>query len=170
MFVIETERLVIRDMTLDDEVAFVALSQDPKYQRFYDEEDCQASKYRELTHLFIEQAKEVPRTSYQLAVECKNKGHFIGIVCLRLEENKQASMGCGLAREHQGDGLSLEAAKALADYGFRNLGVHRIYAETISKNLPAIKLCQALGMRKEAHFKQHRFLKAAGGTQWCSPC
>ena len=34
MFKLETRRLVIRDMTLDDEDAFVGMSQDPKYQRF----------------------------------------------------------------------------------------------------------------------------------------
>jgi hypothetical protein len=46
MFEIETKRLIIRDMTLGDEDAFVSMSQDPKYQRFYDESDCNPDKYR----------------------------------------------------------------------------------------------------------------------------
>ncbi|MBF9000883.1 GNAT family N-acetyltransferase [Vibrio nitrifigilis] len=162
MFKIETERLIIRDMTPDDESDFVAMSQDAKYQRFYDESDCDPNKYRELTNLFIAQAGETPRKSYQLAVECKSSGEFIGTVCLRLEDNQQASMGCAFARSSQGNKLSHEAALALANFGFLELGVHRIYAETISKNLPAIKLCQSLGMRQEAHFKEHRFFKG----QW----
>ncbi|MBG0761939.1 GNAT family N-acetyltransferase, partial [Vibrio cidicii] len=52
MFKIETKRLIIRDMTPNDEDAFVAMSQDTKYQRFYDESDCDPNKYRELTSLF----------------------------------------------------------------------------------------------------------------------
>jgi len=40
VFKIESERLIIRDMKIEDEVSFVAISQDAKYQRFYDEQDC----------------------------------------------------------------------------------------------------------------------------------
>ncbi|MEK2098897.1 GNAT family protein [Vibrio parahaemolyticus] len=162
MFKFETKRLIIRDMSQKDKSAFVAMSQDAKYQRFYDESDCDPSKYRELTDLFIVQASEKPRKSYQLAVECKVSGKFVGTVCLRLEDNQQASIGCAFSRASQGDKLSYEAALALADFGFSELGIHRIYAKTISKNLPAIKLCKSLGMRQEAHFREHRFFKG----QW----
>ncbi|MEZ8861859.1 GNAT family N-acetyltransferase [Vibrio sp. 10N.247.311.51] len=163
MFKLETSRLILRDMTPQDESAFVGMSQDVKYQRFYDESDCEPNKYRELTQLFVEQALEVPRQSYQLAVESKDSGKFIGTVCLRLEGNLQASMGCAFSRETQGKGLSTEAAEALANFGFSELGVQRIYAETISKNLAAIKLCQSLGMKEEARFENHRFFK---GKWW----
>ena len=102
MFKIETKRLIIRDMNPSDESAFVAMSQDAKYQRFYDESDCDPNKYKELTNLFIAQASEEPRKSYQLAVECKDSRQFIGTVCLRLEDNQQASMGCAFSRSSQG--------------------------------------------------------------------
>lgn len=159
MFKLETDRLILRDMSLEDECAFVAMSQDAKYQRFYDESDCEPNKYRDLTQLFVAQALEVPRQSYQLAVESKDSGKFIGTVCLRLEGDRQASMGCAFSREIQGKVLSIEASEALANFGFSELGIHRIYAETISKNLAAIKLCKVLGMRQEAYFNQHRFFK-----------
>lgn len=159
MFQLKTKHLLIRDMRPEDEDAFVAISQDEKYQRFYDESDCDPNKYRELTQLFIAQAKELPRTSYQLAIEHQASGAFIGTVCLRLEGDQQASMGCGLSRYHQGQNLMIEAVQALANFGFQELRVHRIFAETISENKAAIRLCQRLGMRKEAHFHQHRFFK-----------
>jgi len=162
MFKLETKRLILRDMTLNDESAFVEMSQDAKYQRFYAEGDCNPNKYKELTRLFVAQALEAPRRSYQLAVECKASGRFIGTVCLRLEDDHQASMGCAFSRQSQGHKLGFEAAFALASYGFSELGIHRLYAETVSENLPAIRLCHSLGMRKEAHFKEHRFFKG----QW----
>jgi RimJ/RimL family protein N-acetyltransferase len=56
-----------------------------------------------------------------------------------------------------------EAARALLHYGFKNLKIRRIYAKTISENRSAIKLCNSLKMRKEAHFSQHRFFK---GLWW----
>ncbi|WP_410487559.1 GNAT family N-acetyltransferase [Aeromonas caviae] len=49
MFKLETKRLILRDMRLSDENAFVAMSQDNKYQRFYSESDCDSDKYRQLT-------------------------------------------------------------------------------------------------------------------------
>ncbi|RKF20287.1 N-acetyltransferase [Alginatibacterium sediminis] len=162
MFELQTEQLIIRDMTLDDETAFVDLSQDQKYQRFYSEPDCEADKYRQLCKLFVEQSKEQPRQSYQLAIEHKFSGDFIGTVCLRLEPDRQASIGCGLARAYQGNGLIHEAAKALICFGFDKLGVHRVYAETISENKAALRLCKSLGLQQEAHFREHRYFKG----QW----
>ncbi|MFM5107337.1 GNAT family N-acetyltransferase [Aeromonas dhakensis] len=162
MFILETERLRLRDMRLDDEAAFVSITQDERYQRFYSEEDGQAQKYRELTRLFVEQAGERPRRAYQLAIEHKATNALIGTVCLRLESDQQASMGCGMARHSQGHGLMQEAASALAGFGFASLGVHRIYAETLSLNRAAIQLCSSLGMRQEAHFREHRYFKG----QW----
>ena len=162
MFSIETESLILRDMLEQDEGAFVAISQDDKYQRFYSEEDCAPEKYIELTHLFISQAKTLPRMEYQLAIEYKESSSFIGTVCLRLEKDNQASMGCGLAREYQGKGLIKEAVASLAEFGFSELNVHRIHVEIVSSNKAAIDLCKKLGMREEALFKEHRFFKG----QW----
>ncbi|MPS31739.1 MULTISPECIES: GNAT family N-acetyltransferase [unclassified Salinivibrio] len=159
MFMIETRRLVLRDMQPSDEEAFVHLTQHQKYQRFYSETDCQPETYRYLHARFIEQANANPRVAYQLAVICKQSEKCIGTVGLRLEDNHQASIGCGLAVEAQGAGLMREAAVALANFGFECLGVHRLYAETIYDNLAATKLCRSLGMRQEAHFHQHRFFK-----------
>lgn len=150
-------------MKLEDELGFVAISQDAKYQRFYDDKDCDPNKYRELTHLFIEQAQEKPRKAFQLAVELKQTSEFIGTVCLRLESDNQASMGCGLSRHHQGRSLMQEAVMAVANFGFNELKVHRVYAETISENRAAIKLCEQLGMRREALFREHRYFK---GRWW----
>lgn len=40
MFILETQRLILRDIQPDDEPAWMALSEDEQYQRFYDESDC----------------------------------------------------------------------------------------------------------------------------------
>ncbi|EJL6400951.1 GNAT family protein [Vibrio cidicii] len=162
MFKLETENLILRDMQLSDESSFVEISQDAKYQRFYSESDSDPDKYKQLTKLFVEQSLEVPRKSYQLAIESKQTGIFIGIVCLRLEAEWQASMGCGISRQFQGHGFIYEAVKKLASFGFNELDIHRIYAETISQNLAAIKLCKSLGMRQEAYYRENRFFKG----QW----
>jgi RimJ/RimL family protein N-acetyltransferase len=158
MFKLTTERLIIRDMSLQDEQAFVDITQNEKYQRFYSEEDSSPEKARQLTRLFVEQIKETPRKNYQLAIELKTTGQFIGTICLRIEANNEASMGCGLAREFHGQGLIQEAGSAMSNFAFSRLKVERVYAETMAENRAAIRLCQQLGMTLESiNTKQHYF-------------
>ncbi|HAS8300223.1 TPA: N-acetyltransferase [Vibrio vulnificus] len=158
-FTITTERLILRDFTPHDVEAYFQQCQDPKYQRFYSDEDCSAEKCAFLVNLFYEQAQQSPRQAYHLAVTDRFTGEFMGIAGLRLENDQQASSGCGLKRTFHHSGLALEAMSALLDFAFNQLNVHRVYAETISKNRPAIKLCRQLGMTQEAEFIENRFFK-----------
>lgn len=156
---LETEHLLLRDFLPEDVEDYTALTQDEKYQRFYSEADCSEEKARFLVKLFIEQAQENPRSKFQFAIVEKTSAKLIGTCGVRLEEHRQASMGCGVAREFQGKGYALEASRALLQYAFEQLNVYRVYAETISENRAAIFLCRQLGMEKEAHFRQHRYFK-----------
>lgn len=53
---------------------------------------------------------------------------------------------------HQG--YAYEASKALADYGFSELGLHKICAETID-SVKSVGLMEKLGMRHEGTFYSH---------------
>ncbi|MCG7499584.1 GNAT family N-acetyltransferase [Vibrio sp. Of7-15] len=161
-FQIETPRLILRDVRLEDLQAYTQLSQHEKYQRFYDEADCSKEKAVQLVQMFVEEAQAKHRTNYNLAITDRMTGQFIGICGLRVEDHQQASIGCGLAREYQVSGFAQEAMSALLQFGFENLNVHRVYAETIAKNRAAILLCKKMGMRTEATFIEHRFFK----NQW----
>ena len=163
MFVIETARLLLRDMRLSDEADYIAMTRHPDYQRFYSEADCEPAKYKELTRLFVAQAQAKERTAYQLAVVHKQHQAFIGTVSLRLETDRQAAMGCGLSVDYQGQGLMHEAAMALAVFGFDQLKIDRLYAETISENKAAIQLCVSLGMETDGPLTKDRFFK---GRWW----
>lgn len=158
-FSISTDRLLLRDFTEADVQHYVKQCLDPKYQRFYSEEDCSREKSHQLALLFCHQAQERPRQQYHLAITDKMSGDYLGIAALRLEKDQQASIGCGLIRSHQGKRTSEEAMTALLNYGFQNLNVHRAYAETLSKNKAAIRLCARLGMRIEAHLTENRYFK-----------
>ncbi|UPQ90327.1 GNAT family N-acetyltransferase [Vibrio sinaloensis] len=159
MFSIETGRFRLRDFTASDYHHYLNQCQDPKYQRFYSEEDCAPAKCRQLVELFIEQAQQSPRQHYHLAIEDRQSGEYLGIAGLRLEGEGQASVGCGLMRQHQSHGASEEAMQALLTFGFKQLNVHRAYAETISENRAAIRLCLRMGMRKEAELIENRYFK-----------
>lgn len=161
-FQIHTPRFVLRDFELSDIAHYTAQCQDKKYQRFYNDEDCSIEKCDELVKMFIAQAKISQRNAYHLAITDRVTGEYLGIAGLRLENEKQASMGCGLVRNKQHKHVAHEAMKALLEFGFQHLQVHRAYAETISDNIAAVKLCKSIGMRQEAELIQNRYFK----NQW----
>lgn len=158
-FKIETDRLILRDYSLSDTRKFVEMSEDSKFQRFYSEEDCNPEKWQTLIELFISESKSIPRHNFNLAISLKADNSFIGSAGIRIEDNQQASVGCSLTRNFQHSGIAQEAMGAIAQFGFEELRLHRIYAETISENKAAIILCKKLGMRKEAEFVEHRYFK-----------
>jgi hypothetical protein len=80
VFTIETKRFIICDMRRADEAELVTISQNEKYQRFYDKSDCNLDKYKELTHLFIQQPKDESRIAYQLAIEKKSVSLLVAFI------------------------------------------------------------------------------------------
>ncbi len=140
-----------------------AMHRDAKFQRFYSERDCDEAHWRTLIEQFVAESAQRPRTRYNLAVTLKSDRRFIGAAGIRLEDRGQASAGCALDRRAQARGLALEAMEAVVEFGFTELGVQRLYAETIADNRAAIALCRRLGMRREAEFVQHRYFK---GRWW----
>jgi RimJ/RimL family protein N-acetyltransferase len=70
----------------------------------------------------------------------------------------QVEVGITLAPAHQGEGLATEALMAVLDHLFREGGVHRVFGSVDPRNAPSIALLERLGMRKEAHFRESRYL------------
>ena len=77
-----------------------------------------------------------------------NDGTVIGDVALQSIDNKNrsCSVGIGIAKmENRGKGYGTEAIKLILDYGFFNVGMERITADTLEINLPAQKAIEKLG-------------------------
>ena len=62
-----------------------------------------------------------------------------------------------IAPAHQQEGYGTEAVALLVDYGFRDLGFHRIMARMIESNDPSRRLVESLGFTHEGTFREHTF-------------
>lgn len=162
MISIPSNSVLLRDFRREDLSQYEGLRNDLKFQRFYSEEDCAPIRARQLLNMFILQAGETPRTAFQLAVVSR-EDELMGSCGIRIESPESASVGCELGRQWQGTGAARDAAMAILEFGFVELKVRRIYAETISENKAAIKLCHALGMRIESERVDDRIFK---GRAW----
>jgi [ribosomal protein S5]-alanine N-acetyltransferase len=161
---IRTDRLLLRDFRLADLPAYADLRARPASWRFSPEEDARPEKAAELLHLFLAWSEERPRLRYQLAVVLPPRD-VIGSVGVRVPSASelQSSFGCELDPRHWGRGYAREAARAMIGYGFRELGLHRIYAETLEENAAATNLAKGLGMRREGTLRENRRF---GGRWW----
>jgi RimJ/RimL family protein N-acetyltransferase len=92
-----------------------------------------------------------------LAVERSEDATMIGEVSLilRSAESRQAEIGYIFHPEHHGRGYATEASKALMSLAFDQAGVHRVFARCHAHNTASRRVMQRLGMREEAHFREH---------------
>lgn len=91
--------------------------------------------------------------SLVLAVCRRSDDRPIGEVVLRRESTaaRQTEIGWVLHPEHEGHGYATEAARAAATLAFDRLATHRLYARLDVENTGSVRLCERLGMRREAH-------------------
>jgi RimJ/RimL family protein N-acetyltransferase len=159
-----TERLLLRDFEEADFPAWFATSDDPQFRQFYSEKEDSEDYWRGIFERIRASAAAPKRAVYQMAV-CLKSGELIGSCGVRMEdiENRQASFGCAIARPYWGAGYAHEAAQRLFDFGFSEMSVHRLYAETKAENRRARALAERLGMRLEGELRECRWFK---GRWW----
>jgi ribosomal-protein-alanine N-acetyltransferase len=73
--------------------------------------------------------------------------------------DKRGEIGCDLSRHCWGQGLMREALRAVIDYSFSGLGLHRIEAYVLADNARARRLLRNLGFRAEGVLRAHRLLR-----------
>ncbi|MBM7503057.1 GNAT family N-acetyltransferase [Agromyces aurantiacus] len=65
-------------------------------------------------------------------------------------QNAQLEVGWVVHPGFQGRGLAAEGAAALLDLAFGRFAAHRVYAHLDARNAASARLCERLGMRREA--------------------
>lgn len=73
----------------------------------------------------------------------------------------RAGLGYALMPEHWGKGLATEAASLAISYGFLELDLHRIEADTEPNNLRSNKVLERLGFQREGLLRE-RFMHPDG--------
>ena len=77
----------------------------------------------------------------------------------------QAEIGWTLAPEARGKGYATEAAEAVLELGFGELGFHRIEARLDALNFASATMCERLGMRLEARHVEKWHYKGQWATE-----
>lgn len=157
---LRTERLVLRPWEEKDFDAFFEMQSDEAVARWLHND---ARDEAESRRLF-----DYRKISYEMG------GNFLWIACagvaedevvvdltlnVRSEHARGGELGFIVPPRQQGKGYATEAARALLDWAFEEVGFHRIYARHEPRNAPSGRVLEKLGMRREAHFVENEWVK-----------
>src|SRR4030095_4285881 len=110
-------------------------------------------EYLKNAEILCQQKKEA---SFAIIFENVAVGR-IGLHHLNLQ-NKIGAIGYWLSKEAQGKGIILESCKALINYGFQHLGLHRIEIKTAVTNFKSQAIPEKLNFVKEGVLRQAEFV------------
>lgn len=144
---LETRRLHLRPMRLDDLDAFHAVVGDPFSMRFYPRPFT-----RDMAREWIERVLQRYETDGLglLAIEEKATGELIGDcgpMWQPVDGERFVELGWHVRRDRQGLGFAKEAGAACRDEAWRVLGVDLLISLVRPENVPSWSVARALGFR-----------------------
>ncbi|MBD2021936.1 GNAT family N-acetyltransferase [Leptolyngbya sp. FACHB-36] len=154
MRVLETERLILRRLTIEDSKFILELLNDPAWLKFIGDkgvrtlDDAHDYILKNLVAMY-------ERLGFGLYLaELKSGGVPIGICGLiKRDSLEDVDIGSAFLPEFRGKGYAYESASAVMDYGRRTFGLNRIVAITSPDNYDSAKLLEKLGFSFERTVK-----------------
>lgn len=148
---LETERLILREFTVDDVDVLVELDSDPEVVHFITGGKPTSREHvvAEIVPAFLDYYRRTPGFGFWAVVE-KATGEFLGWFHFRPGDGHppdEPELGYRLRRSAWGKGYAVEGSRALIDKGFADLGVRRVLAETMAVHTASRRVLEKSGMR-----------------------
>lgn len=147
MIVIETPRLILRQLTLEDVEDLANIYADPVVMKFYRSTITYEQTLQQVESII---SKYEQRGWSLWATIHKAERKFIGRCGLapqQVDGQLEVEVGYLLAKEYWGQGLATEAAIACRDYGFEKLGLNRLISLIDPENIASQKVAIKNGMK-----------------------
>jgi RimJ/RimL family protein N-acetyltransferase len=152
--VIETGRLILRRLAVDDAEFIVELLNQPSFLRYIGDKEVRNNADA------VRYIQDGPLASYErfgfglYLVELKETGVPIGICgLLKRDSLPDVDVGFAFLPSYWSQGYAFEAAAAVMTYGRDVLGLRRIVAITSPDNEGSVRLLEKLGLRFERLIK-----------------
>ena len=155
---LKTDRLILRPFErsdLEDVLGYYSL---PEVQRYLDWKARDKSEAKTAFEAMRRQRRLTrPGEILTLGIVRKTDGAVMGHVSLRWTDATagQGEIRFALAPVYRRHGFASEAVKAVMTHAFDEYRLHRIFAVTAGDNERSARLLKGLGMRLEAHYREH---------------
>jgi RimJ/RimL family protein N-acetyltransferase len=154
--VLETERLTLRPLEMADAPALVEVCKDREIAANTLTIPFPYSMRDGLRWLSSLQPGRERGEHVCFGICRREDGAVIGTIGLMVQrDHDRAEIGYALAKPLWNRGYATEAVKAVIDYGFKTLGLHRIYASHYGRNPASGRVMIKAGMRPEGTAQGH---------------
>jgi RimJ/RimL family protein N-acetyltransferase len=162
-----TERVELRPFRHGDEADVLAYRSRPDVVRYMPAEPLLEAT----AGAFIAErlaATSIAADEDRIIMAIEYQGRVIGDVVIKAGQlaDQQVEIGWALNPDYHGRGLATEAARELLAIAFGELGMHRAWAQLDPRNVASARVCERLGMRREAHFRQDIWFKGEWGDTY----
>ena len=153
---LETERLILREITFDDAPDVFRIYTDPAVMRYWGSGPMQSIEEARRKIEAIGAAFRA-REGIRWGITSKGDDRLIGSCghWRLMKQHFRSEIGYELAPEHWGQGLMTEAIGAIVRFGFERMGLHSIEAQIDPDNLASRKVLEKLGFVQEGYFREN---------------
>lgn len=164
---LETLRLKLRELSMDDLKGFYELLKDPEIVDYSGQPPRETiEEARARIEERLEKRLGYGPTRYSWAVEEKETGRYLGEVTLHSvdSKHKRGELAFGLIDEARGKGYGTESGRGVIDFAFDTLGLIRVQAATRTTNERAQRTLESLGFSREGTLRDYWVIDGKPGT------
>ncbi len=153
---LETERLVLREITKEDTDDVFACFSNPEAMRYYGQDPFERREQVEQLIGFFEGNFRDQR-GIRWGIERKGSPGLIGTIGLNAwsPKHRRAEIGYEIHPDHWRKGYASEAAACVVGYGFEALRLARIGAVVFTENAASSGMLEKLGFRREGVLRNY---------------
>jgi RimJ/RimL family protein N-acetyltransferase len=159
---IRTEHLILRPFDRADVEAVLDYYSLPDVQRYLDWKARDKTEARSAFDAMRKQTRLTrPGDTLTLAIVRRSDGRLMGHVSLKWTDAtaQQGEIRFALGPPFRRNGYATEAVQAMITRAFEGHRMHRVFARTDGRNEASARLLKSLGMRLEAHYREHAFFQ-----------
>lgn len=154
----QTERLSIRNFKIEDQSDLFEIYRDEEACRYLLHEPWDKNSLDEKMQAKVDNNSLPEKGALSLAVVLEQK--VIGDISVWYTDMKETvEIGFVFNLQYAAQGYAKESVRAIIEKLFSEYKIHRIQANLDARNVLSAKLCENLGMRREAHFIQDYWSK-----------
>jgi len=152
---LEAERVLLRRLTPGDDAGLLRVFGDAETMQWWSHgpftDLAAATTYRERIDYGLRS-----RSLFQWGIVARDGGLLMGTCTLSdwSSTHRRAELGYILHRDHWGQGLASEAVRAVLDFGFGTMRLHRVEADVDPENTASIALVERLGFNREGYLRE----------------
>jgi RimJ/RimL family protein N-acetyltransferase len=152
-YILQTERLLLRQLTLTDTPFIIELLNTEGWIKYIGDRNVKTAEQAR-QYLSNGPIKSYADNGFGLYMVALQNNHIPIGMCglIKRDYLPHPDIGYAFLPQYAGQGYAFEAAKAVLQYAFNHLQKEKILAITLADNASSVKLLQKLGMQYEEDF------------------